>query len=254
MKSHLKNVIKTGKLLAYVLGRRPDEFGLIPSAQGFVTVKELLKDLHEESGWRHVRSAHLNEVMLAASPAPIDLDGKLVRAADRTQLPAITPTDTLPKLLYIAVRKKAYALVAEKGLKAASRPYLILSSNKAMAMRLGRRRDNDPVLLSIQVSKTRKMGVSYDRYGERLFLTEFIPAGTFSGPALPKQKPVAPKVATPENQKTMPIEKTPGSYFVDTKDQIDPKATTRKRRQKEKDRQKARRHARKQKTDRYGRQ
>lgn len=252
MNSHIKNVIKTGKYLSYVLGRRPDEFGLIPNEQGFVPVKELLKALHEEAGWRHVRSAHLNEVMLAISPAPIEIDGNFVRAMDRTQLPAIVPTDTLPKLLYIAVRKRAYTLVAEKGLKAASRPYLILSSDRAMAMRLGRRRDSDPVLLSIQVSKTQKKGVDYNRYGESLFLTEFIPVGTFSGPALPKQKPVVPKAAAPENQQRMPVEKTPGSYFIDLKDPIDPKATARKRRQKEKDRQKARRHARKRKADRHG--
>jgi len=39
------------KMLAYVLGRRPDEFGLIPDAEGFVRIKDLLKALHEEEGW-----------------------------------------------------------------------------------------------------------------------------------------------------------------------------------------------------------
>jgi putative RNA 2'-phosphotransferase len=251
MKSHIKDVIKTGKYLAYVLGRQPDKFGLIPNEQGFVPVKELLKALHEESGWRHVRLAHLNEVMLSTSPAPIEIDGNFVRAADRTKLPALTPTDTLPKLLYIAVRKRAYAVVAEKGLKAASRPYLILSSDRAMAMRLGRRRDNDPVLLCIQVSRTQKKGVDYNQYGKCLFLADFIPAGTFSGPALPKQKSVAPKAVAPDNQQAMPTEKTPGSYYVDLKFPVDPKATARKRRQKEKDRQKSRRYARRRKADRH---
>jgi putative RNA 2'-phosphotransferase len=37
-------------MLSYVLGRRPDEFGLVPDADGFVRLKDLLKALHEALG------------------------------------------------------------------------------------------------------------------------------------------------------------------------------------------------------------
>lgn len=252
MKSHAKHVKKTAKFLAFVLGRRPDEFGLVPDDQGYIPVKELLKAVHEEAGWQHLRQAHLNEVVLAAQPAPIEMNGKLVRAIDRSQLPKSMPVQNLPKLLYIAVRQRAYVRVTERGLTAAANPYLILSSDKTMALRLGQRRDNNPVLLSVHVKSTQGKGVTYTKYGETLYLTDFIPTGAFEGPPLPKQPSIASKPALVEDTERTPAPKTPGSYYVSIDDQPDHKKTARLRRQKDKDRQKARRHARKHKKDRYG--
>mgnify|MGYP002064141397 CR=1 FL=1 len=42
------------KLLTYVLERKPDEFGLVPDADGFIPVADLLKVAKEE-GWHRVR-------------------------------------------------------------------------------------------------------------------------------------------------------------------------------------------------------
>jgi putative RNA 2'-phosphotransferase len=253
MKTQSKAIKITGKFLTYVLGRHPDEFGLVPDREGFVPVKELLKALHEEEGWRHVRAGLLNELLISAGPAPIEIDGNLIRAADRGRLPKISEAVHPPKVLYIAIRRKAYASAIEKGLRAGGRPSLILSSDKAMALRIGMRKDNQPVLLSVQVKKTQEQDVVYHQFGQNLFLTDRIPAGTFSGPAPPKPKPVGPRNEAKKVPEPSPVEPTPGSYLVAIDEQKDPKQSTRQRRRKQKERQKARRHARKQKKkDRYG--
>ena len=62
--SKRKSSEKLAKFLHYVLGRHPDEFGLVPDADGWVKIKELLNALSEESGWGYVRTSHLNEIML----------------------------------------------------------------------------------------------------------------------------------------------------------------------------------------------
>ena len=36
------------KLIDYILSRRPDEFGLVTDAHGFIKIKELLKAINEE--------------------------------------------------------------------------------------------------------------------------------------------------------------------------------------------------------------
>lgn len=251
MKTQSKAIKAAAKFLTYVLGRHPDEFGLVPDQDGFVPVKELLKALHEEEGWRHVRSGLLNELLISARPAPIEIDGNRIRAADRDRLPKISEPAELPKVLYIAIRKKGYTTAMEKGLRAGGRSSLILSSDKAMALRIGMRRDNQPVLLSVQVEKTREQNVVYHQFGKNLFLTDRIPADTFSGPAPPRPKPVAPKDGAKKMSEPLPAEPTPGSYLVALDEQADPKQAARQRRQKQKERQKARRHARKQKRDRY---
>ena len=56
-----KHTQKLAKFLDYVLGRNPDEFGLVPDEQGYVKIKELLKALNQEEGWRHLRLANINE-------------------------------------------------------------------------------------------------------------------------------------------------------------------------------------------------
>lgn len=251
MKTPSKAIKAAAKFLTYVLGRHPDEFGLVPDQDGFVPVKELLKALHEEEGWRHVRSGLLNELLISARPAPIEIDGNRIRAADRDRLPKISEAAELPKVLYIAIRRKAYTTAMEKGFRAGGRSSLILSSDKAMALRIGMRRDNQPVLLSVQVEKTREQNVVYHQFGKNLFLTDRIPADTFSGPAPPRPKPVAPKDGAKQMSEPLPAEPTPGSYLVVLDEQADPKQAARQRRQKQKERQKARRHARKQKRDRY---
>lgn len=203
------DVKKLAKFLEYVLGRHPDEFGLIPDPQGFVRVKALLQALHEDPEWRHVRQGQLNAVVLLEHPAPIDIQHTMVRARVRDNLPTITPIHEWPKLLYTAVRQRAYPVIHEKGVRPGGLPYVLLSADEAMARRLGRRVDNHPVLLTIQVANALAQGTRFQQYGQRLFLADFIPAGSFSGPPLPTERP-----ATAE-PKPSPQPRAPGSFFPD---------------------------------------
>jgi len=239
MAANTKAIKRFAKFLCYVLGRRPDEFGLVPDDNGYLPVKELLKAINEEEGWRHIRIAHLKEISYADDPSPIEFHEGLVRARDRTRLPKIEPGIDLPKLLYLAVRRRAYPVILEKGLPYHSdRPRLVLSADEAMAQRIGRRRDQQPVLITLHVSACADAGTYFQKYGEDLLLADAIYPGTFHGPPLPRieaapSKPVKePAPATP---------KTPGSYYPD----LAPEAVSKQRRNKsewKKDRRAARRH------------
>lgn len=204
-----QNVKKLAKFLEYVLARRPDEFGLIPDAQGFVKIKTLLQALHEDPEYRHVRQGQLNAIVLLEQPAPIEIREVLVRARIRDQLPMITSPEEIPKLLYTAVRQRAYPVVDEKGIRPSGLPYIVLSPDEHTAKRLGKRMDNHPVLLTIQVAAARAQGTSFQQYGERLYLADFVPPGTFSGPPLPKEKVVAAEPKAPAQHTA------PGSFFPD---------------------------------------
>ncbi len=203
------NTNKLAKFLEYVLGRRPDEFGLIPDSQGYVKIKTLLQALHEDPEWRHVRQGQLNTLLLLERPAPIEIDGAMIRARLRDKLPALITPKQWPKLLYTCVRRRAYPIVLEKGLQSGGWPAILLSAEVTMAQRLGHRMDNDPVLLTVQVSQAQGAGIQFQQYGEHLFITDFIPVGNFSGPPLPKEKIGA------ADSKKPPLPKTPGSFFPD---------------------------------------
>ena len=195
-------VRKLSRFIATILGRCPDEYGLVPDRRGFVKTKELLKAITEENGWRHIRQAHLNEALLSLRMAEFEIIDRHIRASDRSRLPGIVPATDLPKLLYTCVRRRAYPHVCRKGLSAAGESRILLTVEKPMAEKIGRRKDSQPVLLTVQVESSREQGVSFDRFGEQLFLSDFIPAGCFSGPPLPKEKAAADKQLPPRSVPT----------------------------------------------------
>jgi putative RNA 2'-phosphotransferase len=201
--------------MVYVLGHRPDEFGLVPDRDGFVTYKELLWAVHEEPGCGYVRQGDINEVLLGRDRALFEPEDNRIRLLDRKWYFEFTnPTQALQKLLYIAIRRKAYPHVMEKGLAAPHEKYLALSPDREMAMRMGRRRDQKPVLAEITAPSAQGEGILFYAFGD-LFLCKEIPARFISGP------PVSKEVTKPPEDR---VEKEPkrisdfeaGTFVLDT--------------------------------------
>lgn len=188
-----QSTIRLEKFIVYVLGRRPDEFGLVPDAQGWVKFKDLLKALNEEDGFRHVRRSHIDEIVLTQPAPEIDINDNRVRARLREHLPVPQPVDGPPKLLYTCIRRRAYFVVLEKGLVAAEGEKVVLAAAPDLALRIGKRRDPHPVLLTVNVEQALTHGIALHRFGELLYLADAIPSGCFTGPPLPKEKPAAAK-------------------------------------------------------------
>jgi putative RNA 2'-phosphotransferase len=210
---HRQSVDKLLKLLVYILGRQPDEFGLLPDENGFVKIKDLIKVLGEEAGWRHVRLAQIREAIYSTGSSTIEMENNLIRAVDQSLLFIPEVADILPKLLYYPVRRRAYPVFLEKGL-----PYttagnrIILSNDIALAQRVGRRIDPSPVILTVNSENARKNGATVWRFGKRLFLSNCLPLGSFSGPSLPQKRPEPKQM---DMSKSQAAPKTPGSYYLD---------------------------------------
>ena len=202
---------KLAKFLHYILGRRPAEFGLVPDGSGYVKIKELLKALHEEDGWRHVRRPHLDEIVMVLPRPGIQLKEDGIRAADRSRLQAPRPARDLPKLLFVGIRRRAQAHVLERGLIPAG-GRLVLSSDRDLALRMGRRMDQQPVILTVNVQQALDRGIRFSQFGDSLFITEALPSDCLSGPPLPKARP-QPKRS--EAAETPAPERKPGSFVLD---------------------------------------
>lgn len=200
------------KLIAYVLARRPDEFGLVPDPDGYVKIKELLKAIGEEGGWKYVRRSHIDEILITLPSRLFEIKGNLIRATSRERLSRPAPVENPPKLLYTCIRSKAYPVVMDKGIYPMGQPYVILSSSKDLSARMGKRIDQAPVQLIVQVDKTVRRGYQFLQAGELLYLAENIPPDCFSGPPLPREKPPAAK-AMPEKKE--PVHTAAGGFLLD---------------------------------------
>ena len=197
-------------MLAYVLGRRPDEFGLVPDPEGFVAIKDLLKALCEEPGWKHVRRAGIDELLISLPDAPAERVDNRIRALDRRHLRAPHAVREVPKLLYTCVRRRAYPVVSSKGLVAGDRGWLLLSADREMALRLGKRTDASPVMLTVHTGSRAARAVIFFKAGETLYTARSLPPECLSGPPLPREK--KPEAKTPPKP---PAPKEPGSFYLD---------------------------------------
>ncbi|MCK5724474.1 MAG: RNA 2'-phosphotransferase [Gammaproteobacteria bacterium] len=212
-----KNQIRREKLcrlMVYVLGYRPDEFGLVPDPEGYLLFKELLQAIHEESGWGYVRQGHFNEILMGNDRALFQWDDRRIKVLEREwQMDLENPFQGLPKILFVAVRKRAHPHVLEKGLRSSADNYLTLSPDKEMAIRIGRRRDQSPVLLEIMALQAENNGISFFAFGQ-LFLAKEVPADYITGPPVSRDVLSSREESVPKIEER-PLDFMPGSFILD---------------------------------------
>jgi putative RNA 2'-phosphotransferase len=225
------------KILNAILARDPGEFALVPDAEGWVKIKDLLKALHEE-GFGYVNRSHLQEVILSVPDPPIEICENRIRATDRSRLTSPEPADTPPGQLFAAVRRRAHPVVLERGLQPAPGNRVLLAAERDAAVRIGRRIDPQPVILTVQVEACRRQGILFDCAGPGLFLADGIPPGCFTAPPLPKERlkptreetPPEPEPAAPSHAGSFTLDpedilQAPGGYIRRTAKgkKLDPK-------------------------------
>jgi putative RNA 2'-phosphotransferase len=205
------------RMLTYSLCHRPDELGLVLDEDGFVPIKRLLAALTAEPGWGHVRRHHLEQLAGLLQPSPVEISDDKIRggipgpAQMRRSL-----GEPPPALLYAAIPPKAHAAVAEHGLRPPAGQELILASTSETALKLGKRRSPDPVLITVQARAAADAGLVFQGYGDELFLTSMpLPRKFVQAPPLPKEpekakpkpkpKPAGPEIPLPPPG-TLPID------------------------------------------------
>ena len=196
------------KMLAYILGHRPDEFGLVLDETGFVPLKQLQQALMQEPGWGFVRRHHLDQVVLLLKPPAFEIVGDKIRCLQPGPLPRRRPGERPPPLLYLGLPPKAHERVWNEGLKAAAGGELILARTREAALKLGKLRAPSPLLITIQAQAATQTGVPFTGYGEELFLVQEVPREFLQMPAplIQEEKPKVPKFT--------PAPPTPGTFRV----------------------------------------
>lgn len=202
------------KLLRYILGSRPDEFGLHPDEAGYVPMKSLLAALHDEEGWRGVREGQIT--MLANQPggqSPFEIDGPSVRLKPEfSALPPEAPAaDQLPKTLHLPLKPTAWPVISERGLfPKTGESVTRLWADPEMARKIGLRLSPNPVMVTVRATAARQAGADFTPYSELLWLTGEVPARFLSGP------PVPPKEEEPPTRRVKEAPEPAGSFHLNT--------------------------------------
>ncbi|MFA9433433.1 MAG: RNA 2'-phosphotransferase [Deltaproteobacteria bacterium] len=225
-----------GKLIEYILFHRPDEFGLFLDDDDSLPIKELMWALHEETGWKHIRLGHLKELAYSGLELAFTLEETQIRPKREVSK---TASDTLPpQLLFFGARRKAYPVILKHGLRPGSRLYVPLATTEEMALRIGKRRDPKPILLTVHAAQAHDSGHPFSTCGDLLYLVKTLPAPFLSGPPLREPPPSRkiPKKEPPKPLKSEVPEMT-GSFLLDPERDPDPMRRQRRKREKEQKRQ-----------------
>ena len=198
-----------------MLLNRPDEFGLVPERGGYY-LKDVLKALAEEG--RPVRESairELNAVALAqgrAQPFAMEED-RLVPA--QAAPPTPVPADEVPTLLYATCRRRAHAHTLERGLSPGRLDWVVLADSESLALRMGQRSDQEPVLITVEAGRAASQGLYFAGLGEHLFLTNELPPHLLQVPPLPKERPEKESSKQDRDRESRPFmphpERMPGS-------------------------------------------
>ncbi|MEE9529621.1 MAG: RNA 2'-phosphotransferase, partial [Syntrophobacteria bacterium] len=221
-----------GKIIEYILFHRPDEFGLFLDDDDSLPIKELMWALHEETGWKHIRLGHLKELAYSGLELAFTLEEKQIRP--KREITATTSDTLPPRLLFFAARRKAYPAILKHGLRPGSRPYVPLATTEEMALRIGKRRDLKPILLTVQTAQAHDSGHPFFTCGDLLYLVKTLPALFLSGPPL-REPPPSRKIPKKEPPKPLKPEvpEMPGSFLLDPERDPDPMRRQRRKREKE---------------------
>jgi putative RNA 2'-phosphotransferase len=253
-----KTPLRLARFLEYVLGRRPDEFGLVPDSDGYVKIKDLLRAVNREEGYGYVRWSHLNEIRLTQGESPVEIAENRIRAKDRDHLPMRRTLDEteVPKILFTSVRRRAHAAVMEYGIRPGALDRVMLFAEESEAREHGRSFDPDPVVLTVHVAKSAENGVVFERFGDRIYLAGAIPPAGFTAPPL-KTPPPEKKKGPPGEKRQTPTGAPPavppvaaGSVFPDLPDDRHIPKSLRKRKDRTDQREKNKQRRREQKEKR----
>ncbi len=177
------NRIKLSKTVSYILRHNPRDFGLQLAADGSVELETLVKSLR-----RKFPELTENDVIELVEN---DSKGRFSLLANNSRIKAnyghsvenINPDYEAvkpPEYLFHGSRPEVRGEILEEGLQPMNRNYVHLSQTAEEAVKVARRRTNNPVIFKVQAIKAYKNGLKFYKAGTqdsgqaevKIYLTE----------------------------------------------------------------------------------
>ena len=170
--------VKLSKEISYALRHAPWEYELEMDEDGFVLIEQLLSEINlsNEYGKKITKDDLLNINSNSEKKRWEIVDDK-IRALYGHSFPLKIrkATGTPPDILYHGTSHKAINEILTNGLLPMSRQYVHMSTTVDMAITVGKRRDNNPIILKINARKAFADGLKFYVGNEYVWLCDFVP-------------------------------------------------------------------------------
>ena len=170
---------KLSKEISYALRHAPWEYELELDSEGFVHVEQLINAINESGNYnRPITISDLEHIIEISDKKRHEIQGDKIGALYGHSIPMHISKDVTipPDVLYHGTTHKALDSILSAGLKPMGRQYVHLSVDTDTAMQVGKRRDNDPVILVIDAQKAYADGISFYKGNDKVILADYVSA------------------------------------------------------------------------------
>ena len=170
--------VKLSKEISYALRHAPWEYELELDEEGFVPIEQLLQSLNllNEYG-RDVTKEDLEYIIAHSDKKRHEIVDDKIRALYGHSLPTkIEKTPGIPPdVLYHGTAKRFLDSIMKDGLLPMKRQYVHLNVDADMATLVGKRRDENPVILVIDAKTAFNDGIKFYIGNDKVWLCDKMP-------------------------------------------------------------------------------
>ena len=165
------------KEISYALRHAPWEYELEIDEEGWVPIEQLLYSLRENKQWNDIKKSHIIEMINQSEKKRHEIHNEKIRAFYGHSIPMkIKKTEGKPpRLLYHGTTQESKEKIMQGGLLPRSRQYVHLSQDVGTASEVGKRRTQNPVILTINAQKAYENGIKFYLGNEKVWLADFVP-------------------------------------------------------------------------------
>lgn len=170
------NYTELSKEVSYALRHAPWEYELEMDEEGWVEVNQLIEALNRGNK-ASVQRTDLEDMINNSEKRRHEMVDDKIRALYGHSIPNRIKKEKLapPNELYHGTSTIALKQIIEKGLLPMNRQYVHLSLDIDTAINVGKRHDDNPVILKIHSQKAWKNGIDFYRGNEKTWLADMIP-------------------------------------------------------------------------------
>lgn len=171
--------IKLSKEISYALRHKPSKFNLELDDNGFVLISDLLNSLNSSNKYeRSITKEDLEYIISHSDKTRFEIVNDKIRALYGHTIPTkIIKTKAIPpNVLYHGTAHRFLDSILKEGLLSMNRQYVHLSVDIETAILVGKRRDNNPIILEIDAKSASNDGVIFCIGNDKVWLCDKLPA------------------------------------------------------------------------------
>lgn len=172
------NYLKLSKEVSYALRHAPWEYELELDFEGWVDIIQLIEALKKNTLWENINENDLIKMTEMSDKKRHEISNGKIRAlyGHSTPIKIYKIPMKPPELLYHGTATGFLKSIEQYGLLPKGRQYVHLTIDKEIALQIGKRHDNNPILLVINSGKAYEDGIVFYYGYEKIWLADAIPS------------------------------------------------------------------------------